>query len=99
MALATAGPRRGIIVLTDGRSSANRMSFGDLLTKLEAARVAVFVIGLESGGSAEPNPAARLAYLADVTGGTFLPVKRKEAHAAVKQAMAALRSGATVTVR
>lgn len=99
MALSTGGVRRGIIVLTDGRSSANRISFGDLLTKLEAARVAVFVIGLESGGSAEPNPAARLSYLADVTGGAFRPVKRKDVQAAVKQAVAALRSGATVIVR
>jgi hypothetical protein len=92
-------PRRGIIVLTDGRSSANRISFGDVLTKLEAARVAVFAIGLESGGSTEPNPAARLSYLADVTGGTFRPVKRKDVAAAVKEAVAALRAGATVTAR
>ena len=99
MALSTGGPRRGIIVLTDGRSSANRISFGDLLTKLEAARVAVFAIGLESGGSAQPNPAARLSYLADVNGGAFRPVKRKEVGAAVKEAVAALRAGANVTAR
>ena len=99
MALSTSRPRRGIIVLTDGRSSANRISFGDLLTRLEATRVAVFVIGLESGGAPQPNPAARLSYLADVTGGAFRPAKRKDVGVAVKEAVAALRAGATVIVR
>jgi uncharacterized protein (DUF58 family) len=99
VALSSGGPRRGIIVLTDGRSSANRMSFGDVLTKLETARVAVFVVGLESGASPEPNPTARLSYLADVTGGAYRPVKRKDVADAVKQAVAALRAGATATAR
>jgi uncharacterized protein (DUF58 family) len=95
LVLSTGGPRRGIIVLTDGRSSANRIAFGDALTKLENARVAVFAIGLESGGSPVPDPKARLAYLADVTGGTYQPAKRKDVEAAVKQAIAALRATAT----
>ena len=73
VALTTGGPRRGIIVLTDGRGSANRTAFGDVLTKLENAR--------------------RLAYLADVTGGSYRAVKRKDVEAAVKQAAGALRSG------
>lgn len=95
LVLSTGGPRRAIVVLTDGRSSANRIAFADVLTKLENARVAVFAIGLESGGSPVPDPKARLAYLADVTGGTFKPAKRKEVEAAVKQAVAALRATAT----
>jgi hypothetical protein len=95
LVLSTAGPRRGIVVLTDGRSSANRIAFGDMLTKIESARVAVFAIGLESGGAPVPDPKARLAYLADVTGGTYQPAKRKDVEAAVKQAVAALRATAT----
>jgi len=95
LVLSTAGPRRAIIVLTDGRSSANRHAFGDVLTKLEHARVAVFPIGLESGGAAQPDPTARLAYLADVTGGHYVPARRKDVDAAVRQAVATLRATAT----
>ena len=95
LVLSTGGPRRGIIVLTDGRSSANRIAFGDMLTKIETARVGVFAIGLESGGAPVPDPKARLGYLADVTGGTYQPAKRKDVEAAVKQAVAALRITAT----
>lgn len=93
LVLSTAGPRRAIIVLTDGRSSANRHAFGDVLTKLEHARVAVFPIGLESGSAAQPDPISRLAYLADVTGGTYQAAKRKAVADAVKQAVLALRAG------
>ena len=96
LVLSTAGPRRGIIVLTDGRSSANRIAFGDMLTKIENARIAVFTIGLESGGSPVPDPKARLAYLADVTGGAYQPAKRKEVTDAVKLAVAALRTGTPI---
>jgi len=97
LVLSTGGPRRGIIVLTDGRSSANRVAFGDVLTKLENVRVAVFAIGLESGGAPEPNPTARLTYLADVTGGTYQPAKRKDVEAAVQLAVTALRTGTAAT--
>jgi Mg-chelatase subunit ChlD len=97
--LSTAGSRRGIIVLTDGRSSANKTSFADALTKLEHARVAVFAIGLESGGAPEPNPTARLSFLADVTGGAYRPAKRKEVEAAVTQAVAGLRAAPSATAR
>ena len=99
VALSTAASRRGIIVLTDGRSSANKTSFADALTRLENARVAVFAIGLESGGAPEPNPTARLSYLADVTGGTYHAAKRKDVEAAVKQAVTALRAGVSATAR
>ena len=99
LVLSTAGSRRGIIVLTDGRSSANKTSFADALTKLEHARVAVFAIGLESGGAPEPNPTARLSFLADVTGGTYRPAKRKEVAAAVTQAVAGRRAAASATAR
>lgn len=91
LALSTGGRLRGIIVLTDGRSSANRIAFGEMLTRLENARVAVFVIGLESGGAPEPNPTARLSYLADVSGGAYRPAKRKDVAEGVKEAVVALR--------
>ena len=95
LVLSTGGPRRGIIVLTDGRSSANRVAFGDALTRIEHARVAVFAIALESGGAPVPDPKARLAYLADVTGGTYQAPRRKDVPVAIKQAIAALRVTAT----
>jgi uncharacterized protein with von Willebrand factor type A (vWA) domain len=79
--------RRAIIVVTDGRSTANRIGFSDILQRLERDRLPVFVVMLDLKRSPTPDPGVRMRELADRTGGSVIVVKREGAWAGIKRAV------------
>lgn len=81
----------GIIVLTDGRSTGNRIGFADALDQLKRARIPVFVVSLDKSDRPIPDPGARLVQLARETGGTCLFVDRPALPAAIKRSLTSLR--------
>ena len=83
--------RRGIIVVTDGRSTANRIGFSDIVQRLERERLPVFIVMLDLKRAEFPDPGVRMRELADRTGGAVIEVKRLGAAAGIKRAMALLR--------
>ena len=83
--------RRGIIVVTDGRSTANRIGFADILQRLERDRLPVFVVMLDLKRAEVPDPGVRMRELAKRTGGEVIEVKRLGAGAGIKRAIALLR--------
>lgn len=83
--------RRGIIIVTDGRSTANRIGFADILQRLEHDRLPVFVVMLDLKRAPTPDPGIRMRQLADRTGGSVIVVKREGAWAGIKRAVALLR--------
>jgi len=99
------GPRRrGIIVITDGRATGNRLGFADLLAILRDASVPVFIVSVDPWLEREakrqreakrtrpnPDPGVRLEQLAQLTGGTCVFVERKELAAALFRAVNTLR--------
>lgn len=94
--------RRAILLVTDGRSTANRVGFEEALERLRRARVPVFVVSLDRNAKPLPDPGARLTKLAETTGGTCLFVERPALAGAVRRAMTTLRagvSGPSATVR
>ena len=91
-ALASASGRRGILVVTDGRASGNRIGFQEALAALEQARIPVFVVVLDKSQRPLPDPGARLERLADATGGTCVFVERNALPTAIKRAVATLRA-------
>jgi Mg-chelatase subunit ChlD len=86
----------GIVVLTDGRSTGNRIGFADALAQLRKGRVPVFVVSLDKSDRPIPDPGARLVQLASETGGTCLFVERPALPAAIRRSLATLRQ-ATAT--
>ena len=90
-ALEGATGRRAIIVVTDGRSTANRIGFAEILGRLERDRLPVFVVALDLRGVAGQDPAIRLRQLAEKTGGRYLFVKRGGVGVVIKRAVAFLR--------
>lgn len=90
-ALEGATGRRAVIVLTDGRSTANRIGFAEILARLERDRLPVFVLALDLKDLPGPDPAIRLRQLADKTGGRYFPVKRSGVGVVIKRAVALLR--------
>lgn len=90
-ALEGATGRRGIIVVTDGRSTANRIGFAEILGRLERDRLPVFVVALDLRGVQGQDPAIRLRQLAEKTGGRYLFVKRGGVGVVIKRAVALLR--------
>ena len=86
-----AGAPRGIIVLTDGRSTGNRIGFADAVDRLKRARIPVFVVSLDKSDRPIPDPGARLEQLAAATGGTCLFVDRPALSAAIKRSVSSLR--------
>ena len=91
---------RGIIVLTDGRSTGNRIGFAEALAQLRSRRVPVFVVSLDRSARPIPDPGARLEQLARETGGTCLFVDRPALPAAIKRSVGSLRAiSATVPPR
>ena len=90
-ALEGATGRRAIIVVTDGRSTANRIGFAEILSRLERDRLPVFVVALDLRGVAGADPAVRLRQLAEKTGGRYLFVKRGGVGVVINRAVAALR--------
>ena len=83
--------RRGIIVVTDGRSTANRIGFTDVLQRLERERLPVFIVLLDLKRAEFPDPGVRMRELAKRTGGEVIEVKRLGAGAGIKRAIALLR--------
>lgn len=90
--------RRGIIVVTDGRATGNRLGFADLLAILRDAPVPIFIVCIDPWLERQtkptrpnPDPGVRLKQLAQITGGTCVFVKRKELAAAVVRAVNDLR--------
>jgi von Willebrand factor type A domain-containing protein len=83
---------RGIIVLTDGRSSGNRLGFAEALDQLERAHIPVYVVSLDKSDRPIPDPGARLEQLAAATGGTCLFVDRPALPAAIKRSVSSLRA-------
>jgi len=86
-----AGAPRGIIVLTDGRSTGNRIGFADAVDQLKRAGIPVFVVSLDKSDRPIPDPGARLEQLAAATGGTCLFVDRPALPAAIKRSVSSLR--------
>jgi len=86
-----AGAPRGIIVLTDGRSTGNRIGFADAVDQLKRAGIPVFVVSLDKSDRPIPDPGARLEQLAAATGGTCLFVDRPALSAAIKRSVSSLR--------
>jgi hypothetical protein len=91
-ALADSTGRRAIIVVTDGRSTANRIGFADILQRLERERLPVYVVMLDLKRSPLPDPGVRMRQLAERTGGSVIVVKREGAWAGIKRAVALIRS-------
>lgn len=98
-ALAVGAGRRAIVVVTDGRSTGNRLGFAEALDRLQRAHIPVFVVGLDRSRLPLPDPGARLITLAGATGGTCLFVERPVMGAAIARAVTVLRAGATATAR
>ena len=90
--LENANGRRGIVVITDGRSTANRIGFADALARLEHARVPVHVVAFDKSDRAIPDPGKRLIQIAKATGGDCVFVERPAIAGAVARAVAALRA-------
>jgi hypothetical protein len=88
--------RRGIVLLTDGRSTANRLGFADALARLQRDRIPVFVVAIDMLRNAVPDPKLRLITLAKTTGGTYVFADPPAAASAgVARAIGALRASAT----
>lgn len=87
-----AGTRRGIVVITDGRATGNRIGFKDALAQVQRTGIPVFVIALDKSDRPIPDPGARLEELAGATGGTCVFVERRAMPAAIRRAVTTLRS-------
>jgi uncharacterized protein with von Willebrand factor type A (vWA) domain len=67
-----ASDRRGIIVVTDGRTTGNTLSFSEILQRLEKARVPVFILCAERPKqSGHADPSVRLRQIAAATAGEY----------------------------
>jgi len=54
------GGRRGIVLVTDGRSTGNRLGFADVLARLRRDGIAVFVVSVDADEGTRPDPGVRL---------------------------------------
>jgi len=88
--------RAGIVIVTDGRSTANRIGFAEVLDKLQRARIPVSVVLLDRMQRPVPEASARLVKLAEATGGTCISVERATMAGAIAHSVTALR-GRTAT--
>lgn len=85
-ALTPSAHRQAIVVITDGRSTGNRLGFQEVLQRLERAGVRVCVLALDLTRRPGPDPAVRLRQIAERTGGTYTLVKRGDLRSAIKRA-------------
>jgi hypothetical protein len=90
-ALTPSGHRQAIVVITDGRSTGNRLGFQDVLQHLERTGVRVCVVALDVTRRPGPDPAVRLRQIAERTGGTYTLVKRGNLRSAIRRVVPALR--------
>ena len=96
------GPR-AILVITDGRTTGNTLSFAEILQRLRQARVPVFFICAERPKDLEvADPSTRLRELAAASGGHYAgiknnlgirPTKPDEIRRAIALAIDAARKG------
>jgi Mg-chelatase subunit ChlD len=71
-----AAGRRGIVVLTDGRTTANALPFADILERVRAAGVPVFFVCAERTKELKlADPSIRLRELAAASGGQYAAIK------------------------
>ena len=80
--------RRVLIVLSDGGDNASRLSFDELLTKVQASNVVIYTIALIDPLSTGHDPGA-LRRLARLTGGLAFEPKRREVIGEAFRAIAA----------
>ena len=93
--------RRAIIVVTDGRTTGNTLSFADILRRLEQAGVPVFFLCAERPKQLTvADPSVRLRQIAAATGGQYYAIgnysgfakpKPEEIRRAMDRALAAIR--------
>lgn len=93
-ALDDSAGRAGIVIVTDGRSTANRIGFEEALDKLQRARVPVFVILLDRMQRPLPDGGARFVKIAAATGGACVFIERPALTSAIAEAVSTLRLGA-----
>jgi Mg-chelatase subunit ChlD len=98
-ALEDGSGRRGIVLVTDGRSTGNRVGFVEALGRLTRTRIPIFIVSLDKSDRPLPDPGARLMRLADATGGTCVFVDRPALAGAIARAVRALRAGPVATAR
>ena len=99
-----ASGRRAILVVTDGRTTGNTLSFAEFRQRLGQARVPVFVICAERPKDVDvADPSVRLRQLATVSGGQYAGIannlgirqtKPDEIRRAIARAIEAMRKGA-----
>jgi hypothetical protein len=95
-------PRRAIIVVTDGRTTGNRLPFAEILRRLEEARVPVFFLCAERPKHVVvADPSVRLRQISAATGGQYYAIgnysglgkpKPEEIRWAIGRALDALRN-------
>lgn len=97
------GPR-AIVVVTDGRTTGNTLSFDEILRRLEQARIPVFFLCAERPKQVRlADPSVRLRRIAAATGGEYLALrsysglarpKPEEIRSAIHRALRAIRNAA-----
>lgn len=97
--------RHAMLVVTDGRTTGNALSFAEILQRVRNARVPVFFICAERPKDLEvADPSVRLRELATVSGGQYSAIKNNlgvrptnpgEIRRAIAQAIEAMRKGQT----
>jgi hypothetical protein len=67
--------QRGVIVVTDGRTTGNTLAFSEILQRLEKTRVPVFVLCAERPKQlGHADPSIRLRQIAGATGGEYFVI-------------------------
>ena len=99
-----ASGRRAILVVTDGRTTGNTLSFAEFRRRLGQARVPVFVICAERPKDVDvADPSVRLRQVATVSGGQYAGItnnlgirqtKPDQIRRAIARAIDAMRKGA-----
>jgi hypothetical protein len=93
-ALQRTSARGAIVVITDGRSTGNRLGFADVVARLQQTRLPVLVVALDFDRPSPPDPTFNLRRLAEDTRGSFALVKRGAMPGAVRRAIDAFRRSA-----
>jgi uncharacterized protein with von Willebrand factor type A (vWA) domain len=98
------GGRHAVVVVTDGRTTGNTLSFAAVLARLRQARVRVFFICAERPKQASvADPSVRLREIATATGGRYYAIrnysglarpKPHEIGVAIRRALEAARTNA-----
>jgi uncharacterized protein with von Willebrand factor type A (vWA) domain len=97
--------RRAIVVVTDGRTTGNNLSFAEIRLRLQQARVPVFFICAERPKQARiADPSVRLREIATATGGQYYVIRNysgltrprpEEIRRVMRHALEAIRKNVT----